>query len=581
MASLGTEYDTMLDQIKKKLRKLWNDRRSYPKRLGISFAVMLGLCFTFLFFGPLEIVAFSGGSLVFTYHDVIWLLLAAMAVTLAVTAPLLALLRGRLFNYAVTGLCSATLSGYLQALLLNGGLGLLTGDAIDWSAHAGSMWLSLLLWALVLAALLLVMYLHRILWAKAVCILSLLLVIMQLVPTVAILFGAYEKAAIDDLSGYHLSDKDLAQLGSENVFVFVLDRLDYDYIEQALRHDPDLFDGMDGFTGYTNAISGYARTRPALTHMLTGAEEYTFRVPSDAYFSQAWTENNILQTLKGQDYSISMYSNIRNLFSDPDFAAEYVDNVTDGRSGMNYGVMLQKLVQLSAFRYAPTALKPFFWADTNYYNTGIYYSDGTAAYQFADAHYASLLKEATAESGKVFRLYHFYGSHAPYNLNADGTASETETTVLDQTLGSFVNLTQIFDRMKELGIYDDATIIITGDHGAAISDLKPLQKATRIGLFYKPAGASGTPLQYSAAPVSVQNIPATIVKATGADHTAFGTPLDEVDEDADITRVYYKTVCDPDTFREAQMYIYEVTGDAADFDNWKHVETVDIPYSYN
>ena len=225
--------------------------------------------------------------------------------------------------------------------------------------------------------------------------------------------------------------------------------------------------------------------------------------------------------------------------------------------------------------------KPFFWADTNYYNSDIYYSDGTNAYQYNDAAYAALLQEATVSGDKQFRLYHFYGTHAPYNLNADGTGSPTETSLLDQATGSFVNLLKIFDRMKELGIYENATIIITGDHGAPISDTRPLQKATRIGLFYKPAGSSETPLQESKAPVSVTNIPATLVKSVGGNYSTFGAPLDEVAEDADVVRYYYKTVCDPETWRETQMCIYKVTGDAADFNNWKLIETIDIPYSYN
>ena len=571
--------------LRKKLRGLWKDDRSYGKRLLLSGAVMLAFCFTFIFFGPLELVAFSGGSLVFTYHDVIWPLLGLMLLVLAVCTPVLALLRGRLFNYALCLIISTVLSGYLQALLLNGQLGLLTGDSISWTDHAGGMLLDLLVWALVLAAFLFVMYLYRKLWKRLVAGVSLVLVIVQLVPTVAILCGAYEQTQTDSISGYHLSDEGFYEFSSgDNVFVFVLDRLDYDYIEKALAKDPDLLDGLDGFTSYTNAISGYARTRPALIHMLTGADELTYQLPASQYYTDAWTygDRDLLGDLQDAGYSIEMYSNIRNLFSDPELALEYVDNVSNGYGGMDTGTTLKKLMQLSAYRYAPTALKPFFWADTNYYNEGIYEADAYSAYQFDDAAYALGFTSSTAErSGKTFKLYHFYGSHAPYSMNADGTASEEPTTVEAQTIGSFVNLLKLFDRMKELGIYENATIIITGDHGAAVSDTKPLQKATRVGLFYKPAGSAGTPLVESSAPVTTAQVAATVVKAAGADYSAYGRALDEVGEDEVITRFYYKTVCDPETFAETSMCIYEVTGDASDFANWVLVETVQIPYGYN
>ena len=158
--------------------------------------------------------------------------------------------------------------------------------------------------------------------------------------------------------------------------------------------------------------------------------------------------------------------------------------------------------------------------------------------------------------------------------------AEGNTTVTDQTRGSFANLKRIFNRMKELGIYEDATIIITGDHGNPISDRKPIQVATRIGLFYKPSGSAGTPFATSAAPVSTDNIPATIMKALGADYSAYGAALDEVAEDADITRYTYKSVIGEKTGREVGLYTYTVTGDAADFDNWKIIDHIDIDNSF-
>lgn len=572
------------ETVQKRLKALWEDKRSYVARLWLSGAVMLAFAFTFLFFGPLELVAFSGGSLSFTYRDVFWLLLGAMALFVLVTAPVLALLRGKIFNYAICVAAGIVIAGYVQALAFNSGLGLLTGDGIDWSAHAASAVWGLLFWAAVLVALLFGMYLHRKLWAKAVKAICVVLTFMQLVPTVAILCGAYDGAKSDAVGDYYLSDKGFYEFSQEeNVFIFVLDRLDYDYIEKVLKQAPDFFDKLDGFTAYTNAISGFARTKPALVHMLTGAGETAFHVSASQYYAEAWNYEgrNLLKDLDSQGFGIEMYTNIRNLFSQPELAKRHVDNASNGREGMDYGVTLGKLLQLSAYRYAPTALKPFYWADTNYYNTGIYHADAYSAYQFNDAAYALGFANSTAQrTEKSFKLYHFFGPHAPYSMKADGTASEVPTTVTDQTMGSFVNLMMLFDRMKELGIYDDATIIITGDHGAAVSDLKPLQKATRVGLFYKPAGASGT-LKQSAAPVTTSQVAATVVKAAGGDHGAYGPALDEVAENADITRVYYKTVCDPETFRETQLCIYHVVGDAADFDNWELVETVDIPYSYN
>jgi arylsulfatase A-like enzyme len=129
--------------------------------------------------------------------------------------------------------------------------------------------------------------------------------------------------------------------------------------------------------------------------------------------------------------------------------------------------------------------------------------------------------------------------------------------------------------MKELGIYEDSEIIIVADHGEAVSDSRPLTKATAIGLFHKPSGSANTPLVKNTAPVSHKNIPATILKAMNVpNYSDFGTPLDEVDENADIVRYFYKSVTN--SGHEAEVYKYKITGNARDFANWELIDKYDV-----
>ena len=128
--------------------------------------------------------------------------------------------------------------------------------------------------------------------------------------------------------------------------------------------------------------------------------------------------------------------------------------------------------------------------------------------------------------------------------------------------------------MKESGAYDNTEIFILGDHGAAVSDRKPLQKATKIGLYHKEAGASGTPLKYSDLPVSQLNVLPTILKAAGVEnYEDYGTILSEVDEDN--VRYFYKSVLKDG--HEGEVHVYKVEGDASDFNNWKEIEVFEIP----
>ncbi len=569
--------------LKKKLKNLWKEERSYLKRLGYTASVMLALCFTFMFFGPLEMVAFSSDSLSYSYWDVAGLLLGTMGAVFLVTVPVLSLLRGKIYNYALCSLLSVTLCGYLQAALFNGQMGTLTGDGIAWGDSALGMLLNLCLWIGITVVLYFVMYLNKSVWQKLCVFVSLLLVAMQVAPTVLILTGSYEKEKVSDIEGYSLSEKGLYEYGkSDNVFVFVLDRLDYDYIEGVLEKDSGFFAPLDGFTQYTNAMSAYARTRPALSHLLASKEnmEYlAYLLPTDQYYKDIWTANggDLLDELKKAGYDVGLYTSIQYLFSNGAYARKNVDNATNGESRLIGTAVLRKMLQLSAYRYSPLAMKPFFWADTAYYNKDIRAQEESTPYSFDDAKYlAGFGGAAVGQSDKVFRMVHLMGSHAPYNLTAQGTAVPEGTTsnVTDQTMGVFRRLYEAFDRMKELGIYEDATIIITADHGNTVDDAKPVQKATTIGLFYKPSGSAGTGLKLSSAPVCVDQLPATILKAAGVDYQAFGRALDEIGEDENVVRYYFKSVVIAG--REQKLLTYAVTGDATDFDNWKLVKQSNI-----
>lgn len=170
------------------------------------------------------------------------------------------------------------------------------------------------------------------------------------------------------------------------------------------------------------------------------------------------------------------------------------------------------------------------------------------------------------------------GAHHPYTLGRDGQRSDTTTNPLIQSEGCFRILMKLFAWMKEAGIYKDTAIIITADHGHALSFEEPLSDAVRIGLFYKPAGCEGTPFATSDAPVSNSNIRATVLKNAGLDYSAYGPALDEVQPGQAVERFFYKTV-GPDS-REKTLYIYRVGTDASDFSSWELIgsEPVDAPF---
>lgn len=78
--------------------------------------------------------------------------------------------------------------------------------------------------------------------------------------------------------------------------------------------------------------------------------------------------------------------------------------------------------------------------------------------------------------------------------------------------------------------------------------------------------------------MSLKNVPATILKSAGIDYSKYGRALDEIGENEEITRTFYKSVVV--NGREEDLYVYEVRGKAADFANWVNTKILPIKYPF-
>lgn len=204
------------------------------------------------------------------------------------------------------------------------------------------------------------------------------------------------------------------------------------------------------------------------------------------------------------------------------------------------------------------------------------FKGGGNAYSMDEIIYAKGLENIELVEGDYFKFHHFIGAHEPYTLLENEEKSSKETDVVQQTKGSFNILFQAFSEMKELGIYEDASIIIVADHGSPGKWYQPLQKPNQIGLFYKPKGSINTQLKNSDAPVSHLNMPATILNGAGLIYDNYGRTLDEIKEAEEIKRYYYRPVIynasgdsEWNIYKEERLLTYELKGHASQLANWK------------
>ena len=80
-----------------------------------------------------------------------------------------------------------------------------------------------------------------------------------------------------------------------------------------------------------------------------------------------------------------------------------------------------------------------------------------------------------------------------------------------------VALREYFDQLKALGLYDDATIIVSADHGYF--------ECFQAAFLIKTPGQSFETMQVTSAPVAQEDIMPTLLWAAGEDYSDYGTTV--------------------------------------------------------
>lgn len=559
----------------------------WPKRLAISLVAALFLVYTVFVVAPYEIVASNSSSLVFGLFDV-WMPIAVSAVALtACLALLLSLFRGKAFDIAVASVVALAAYAYVQAMFLNAPLPTANGAAVVWEDYTTITVIStVVLIAIVGVFVGLAVYRSRISRGVSV-VLSLSLVAVQTVA-VASLFLAPQAAGADTSAS--ASDKPLAVTedglfevsGKSNVVVFILDQFDTFELEHLLGENPDLLDPFTGFTYFPDSTGSMVPTMFALPYLVTGelpqeGEEFT------EYIDQRYSRSTFLQDIADQGYSVGVYSDSLGWGDISELADKTVNihPLGERRNSLDAKGTVRMLYQCALYRDLPWALKPPFWFYTDEVNNAMVRQDGDAEgadtpYTMNDFRYNDILtskglKVEDSGSAGDFRMIHLNGSHEPYVMDENGQpAASGESTRDAQSIGALGIVEEYINQLKDQGLYEDATIIVTADHGDWYVSKDPITEPTSPMMLVKPAQSkedSEKPCEISDALVSHADFFPTVIDAVGGDASRYGSTIFEVD-DASRTRYYYMTTTDRSEGYVNEILEFEIDGPMSDFSNW-------------
>ena len=188
-----------------------------------------------------------------------------------------------------------------------------------------------------------------------------------------------------------------------------------------------------------------------------------------------------------------------------------------------------------------------------------------------------------------FTFLHIAGCHMPSKYDEDfgmPTRNEQYDAVV-AVKQSFKIINLYLDQLKSLGLYEDATIIITGDHGwhGGSDTTFPTDSGYPLitTLLVKESGSFGTSLKISSAPVMQADIIPTILASENIQTDIdFGRSVFEISETELRTRKYnFQSLQYTNGALDYEVVEYEIVGRARNLKNWTIVDRYRVGDIYN
>ena len=564
-------------------------RIKWPKRLLLAFVVSFALVITYFVVAPFELLA--GNTADLTYGlDVAWpVLVRAALLVAAVITLVVSVLRGRVFDVVLALVVTAALGGYLQAMFLNGSLPSTNGNLVDWGQYNLPMLEDALVWtALIVFAVVLAVKKPNVSRLANTAVAAVLIIVQA--AAIASIWVSPAMNPVAEQEDCSYTEQGLFDVSDKhNVVVLVLDMTDTQYLEEVHADNPSMFDSFEGFTWYQNSVGSLAPTRYGCSYLLTGQLPQADEEFQD-YVTSSVGRSTYLSDIKNLGYDIGVYSDSGSVsHGDPNAFAGIAKNVHplgSNSGGLNEQGTVRVLYKAALYRDLPWMFKPFLWYYTDELNQRMALPKDDAddlsdvPYNFDDPSFYAQLNErglSISNDGEAgsFRFIHLQGAHFPYTMNAQAEHVDGETTYDQQALGAFKIVSTYLNDLKELGVYDNTTVIVTADHGRIdfVTD-NPIERPTSPILFVKPAGAAHNTLTIDAAtPVWAPDILATVIdQASNGDQSLvakYGTPAYNVASTFDSKRVRAFDAPTWDGNYTPHMYQFSVSGPVADWKSWK------------
>lgn len=487
---------------------------------------------TFFVVGPLELYLSNINEFWFdllgSESYLLLFFLALFAVFLGLVALVAYLLPESKRPYLICVVFGLGVALYLQGNFLNGDMGTLNGQAVNWLSDPVRVIVNSVVWILCIAAPILAYVFLRKYWKGGITLLSVMVIVMQLASVLSLGISQHKTVSDVQLS----TDQMFTLSNKKNIVVFVLDTMDAQIFEEYVMDQPLYAEQLADFQYFDDAVSGGGPTYLGMPMLLTGS--YYQGEPYNLYLEKAYANTNFYQKLQKYGYDTRLCTT--HTFVLDDFYAKYVDNAESLKVTSNSKTGLAgKLYQLVSYKYFPMVAKnPLYLYSGEFDQFQKNASDDVVEPYTVDndAKFIQSYRDqgiTVVDMPGAFRLYHLLGAHPPFVLRADGTSTGEETSGEEQIHGVMGVVCEYMDEMRELGLYDESTIVITADHGFRDVYQNPT-------FLIKPANSHQDAMTVSHAPITFENVLPTLSQAIDGVNDEKNRTVFEVGEEEKLTR---------------------------------------------
>lgn len=580
-AILGILLLTLL-LLKLKREAVQEKKAAFLRSLGPA----LLFSFSFALFFPGMLVFGNTDDLMVSWTRILPICLAVFALCAAISLAVLFVLPERIRELCCAVLVGISVAAYLQFGFLNADYGELNGASIDWSAFRTEGYISAGAWLVCIAIPVVLTLWKRTQTQKALRFVAPGFAAFQ--ALILILTGFTAKPPATDFVLTYDNVFSVSQ--DSNTIVFVLDGWDGALFRDWLQEDSERVAGLDGFTFFDNAVSGGARTHLGMPTLLTGFP-YKADRPLEDYMKEAYAQSELFRSFADSDVDARILTSSSYLSNK---AALNLDNAERRALAIvSKPDYVRTLYRFSLFTCMPQRWKQNFWLYTGEFSRYVAKADSNSgedeqAYlpteSQSDLDFYTRLQETEMPTikKKAFRFYHLFAAHPPWTMDENLRIGSETTSYERQMEGSLKIVKAYLQKLKELGLYESATIILSGDHGEHNQEQfvkKQYHLDQNPAVCVKPAGESEG-FHVSHAPITFEEVNATMGVGVTGDPSQFGRTVFDVPEDENRVRWHtahniLNNVVYPDEDHgdgSYGHYIFRIDGDADDMSSVTWVE---------